>query len=147
MIHPVLVGSIGELWDYCGPAESCGDNRTQYLTNWNEYLDPATPGTCADYEGGMCEAFVPIGSRIFVPGNVDIADLDSRADRFILSTGSFSFLPRSCRCRDLFYLPSLADHSSSVMVLLITTLHVDGPFQPGRSLPDFCAIRTSAAAI
>jgi hypothetical protein len=34
---------------------------------------------------------------IFVPGNVAIADLDSRADRFILSTGSYKFLPASCR--------------------------------------------------
>ncbi len=99
MNHTVLVGSIGIYWDYCGPAESCGVNNTQYLTNWNEYLDPATPGSCAEYEGGMCEEFVPIGSRIFVPGNVDIADLDSRAYRFILSTGSFSFLPKSCRCQ------------------------------------------------
>jgi hypothetical protein len=101
MIRIVLGGSIGALWDYCGPAESCGDNNTQYLTNWNEYLDPATPGTCAVYEGGMCEEFVPIGSRLFVPGNVDIADLDSRADRFILSTSSYSFLPSSCRCQAL----------------------------------------------
>jgi hypothetical protein len=99
MNHTVLVGSIGAYWDYCGPAESCGDNNTQYLTNWNEYLDPGTPGTCAEYEGGMCEEFVPTGSRIFVPGNVDIADLDSRADRFILSTASYSFLPASCRCQ------------------------------------------------
>ncbi len=91
--------SEGETWDYCGAAESCGDNSMQYLTNWNDYLDPSTPGTCAEYEGGMCEAFVPIGSRIFLPGDVDIADLDSRADRFILSTGSYSFLPTTCRCR------------------------------------------------
>jgi hypothetical protein len=97
MNHTVLVGSIGAYWDYCGSAESCGDNNTQYLTDWNKYLDPATPGTCAEYEGGMCEAFVPIGSRIFVPGNVNVSDLDSRADRFILSTSSYSFLPASCR--------------------------------------------------
>jgi hypothetical protein len=90
--------SEGETWDYCGAAKSCGDNSMQYLTNWNEYLDPSTPGTCAEYEGGLCEAFVPTGSRIFIPGNVNITDLDSRADRFILSTGSYSFLPSSCRC-------------------------------------------------
>jgi hypothetical protein len=96
--------SEGALWDYCGPAESCGDNSTQYLTNWNEYLDPSNPGTCAEYEGGMCDEFVPIGSRIFVPGNVDMADLDRRADRFILSTGSYSFLPTSCRYQSLFFL-------------------------------------------
>jgi hypothetical protein len=89
MNHTVLVGSIGGYWDYCGPAESCGDSNTAEYTNWNEYLDPATPGACAEYEGGMCEEFVSIGSRIFVPGNVDIADLDSRADRFILSTSSY----------------------------------------------------------
>ncbi len=59
--------------------------------------DPTMPGTCAEYEGGMCEAFVPIGSRIFVPGNVSISYLDSRADRFILSTSSFQFLPARCR--------------------------------------------------
>ncbi len=100
MNHTVLVGSIGAYWDYCGPAESCGDNSTQYLNSWNEYLDPATPGTCTEYEGGICDAFVPMGSRIFVPGNVNIADLDRRADRFILSTSSYSFLPASCRCQD-----------------------------------------------
>jgi hypothetical protein len=105
MNHTVLVGSIGEYWDYCGHAKSCGYNRTQYSTNWNEYLDSTTPGTCAEYEGGMCEEFVPIGSRIFVSGNVNISDLDSRADSFLLSTDAYSFLPRSCRCRDLFYLP------------------------------------------
>jgi hypothetical protein len=95
--HTLLFGSIGYYWDYCGLAESCGENSTKYFTDWNEYLDPTMPGTCATYEGGMCEAFVPIGSRIFVPGNVAIADLDSRADRFILSTGSYQFLPASCR--------------------------------------------------
>jgi hypothetical protein len=88
---------VGDLWDYCGPAEACGDNSTQMLTNWNEYLDPFAPGSCAEYKGGLCEAFVPIGSRVFVPGNVNITDLDSRANRFVLSTGSFSFLPTSCR--------------------------------------------------